>query len=479
MSGIVQNSELLVNDSGGGGGGGTVDQGVGGVSAWLVTGTVSVNEPVIVDAVNLDIRDLVFATDKVDASGSTGVGVTGPLTDTQLRATAVPISATTLPLPTGASTLAAQTQPGVDIGDVTINNASGASAVNIQDGGNIITVDGTITANAGTNLNTSLLNLETTQTSVKTAVEIIDNFISGSRGLVTEDNSAAIAASLSVIDDWDETDRAKVNTIAGQVGVQGASGISTALTQRVVLATDIALPAGTNAIGKLAANSGVDIGDIDITSIIPLTGATNLGKAEDAVHASGDVGIEALAVANEANTVFAADGDYVPFGTDREGSTRNIGNRAHDAADSGSPIKLGGRADTTFQTAVADGDRVDALFDVYGHLFVRKDHANLWSYHENSSSALTDTSVKAAPASGFSIYVTDIIISLGAATALNVFFEEGSTTILGPYYLEAVNGRSIHIGFQTPKKLTSATALTITTSAAVAHSIDVTGFIAP
>lgn len=32
---------------------------------------------------------------------------------------------------------------GVDIGDVTINNASGASAVNIQDGGNSLTVDGT------------------------------------------------------------------------------------------------------------------------------------------------------------------------------------------------------------------------------------------------------------------------------------------------------------------------------------------------
>lgn len=58
----------------------------------------------------------------------------------------LPISATSLPLPTGAATSALQTQPGVDIGDVTINNASGASAVNIQDGGNSITVDGTISA---------------------------------------------------------------------------------------------------------------------------------------------------------------------------------------------------------------------------------------------------------------------------------------------------------------------------------------------
>jgi hypothetical protein len=61
-------------------------------------------------------------------------------------------------LPTGAATLAAQTQPGVDIGDVTINNAAGASAVNIQDGGNAITVDGsvTVTQATGTNLHTVL-----------------------------------------------------------------------------------------------------------------------------------------------------------------------------------------------------------------------------------------------------------------------------------------------------------------------------------
>lgn len=37
-------------------------------------------------------------------------------------------------------------QPGVDIGDVTVNNTGGVSAVNIQDGGNSITVDGTVSA---------------------------------------------------------------------------------------------------------------------------------------------------------------------------------------------------------------------------------------------------------------------------------------------------------------------------------------------
>lgn len=46
----------------------------------------------------------------------------------------------------GELNVIATAQPGVDIGDVTVNNAAGASAVNIQDGGNSITVDGTVAA---------------------------------------------------------------------------------------------------------------------------------------------------------------------------------------------------------------------------------------------------------------------------------------------------------------------------------------------
>lgn len=48
----------------------------------------------------------------------------------------------------GEVNVLASAQPGVDIGDVTVNNAAGASAVNIQDGGNSLTVDGTV--NIGT-----------------------------------------------------------------------------------------------------------------------------------------------------------------------------------------------------------------------------------------------------------------------------------------------------------------------------------------
>lgn len=100
----------------------------------------------------------------------------------------------------------------------------------------------------------------------------------------------------------------------------------------------VGLNAGTNAIGKLTANSGVTIGAVEIaasqtlatvtnvatigTSVTPGTGASNLGKAEDAAHASGDVGIMALAVRETTPTDLSGNttnGDYEPLQVSRDG----------------------------------------------------------------------------------------------------------------------------------------------------------------
>ena len=170
-----------------------------------------------------------------------------------------------------------------------------------------------------------------------------------------------------------------------------------------------------------------------------------------------------------------------PLRTDPTGTTTQPvgGNVASDAVDSGNPVKIGGRAETTAITRVADGDRVDATFDTDGVQFVRMDHPQRWSYHENSSSALTDTTVLAAPGAGVCVFVQTVVASTGAATAWNMFLEEGTTTtVLGPWYLEAVAGRGFAFNFVPPRKLTANTSLTVTTSAAIAHSIDITGFTA-
>jgi hypothetical protein len=85
--------------------------------------TLAALESITVVATNLDIRDLAFATDKVDVGGSV-VALDAP-------------------------TLAA-------LESITVQNGAGAAAVNIQDGGNSITVDGTVELGA-----TSLAALET------------------------------------------------------------------------------------------------------------------------------------------------------------------------------------------------------------------------------------------------------------------------------------------------------------------------------
>lgn len=86
-----------------------------------------------------------------------------------------------------------------------------------------------------------------------------------------------------------------------------------------------ALASGTNTIGKLAANSGVDIGDVDVTSVTPGTAAGSLGKAEDTAHNSGDTGVAVWGVRNDfGNSFSGSDGDYTPFNVDAQGRLRTL-----------------------------------------------------------------------------------------------------------------------------------------------------------
>jgi len=64
---------------------------------------------------------------------------------------------------------------------------------------------------------------------------------------------------------------------------------------------------GTVILGAGASSIG------SITTVVPGTAATNLGKAEDAVAASGDTGVFALGVQRASPASNAANGDYVEF----------------------------------------------------------------------------------------------------------------------------------------------------------------------
>lgn len=71
----------------------------------------------------------------------------------------------------------------------------------------------------------------------------------------------------------------------------------------------------------------------------------------------------------------------LPGAISSSGAIAIEGDVAHDAVDSGNPIKIGGAADTTDTDAVANGDRVNAHFDQYGSIGVFISQRNNQSRH--------------------------------------------------------------------------------------------------
>lgn len=170
---------------------------------WDEVGINDSGNSITVDATNLDIRDLVN-TDVVTAELS---AVDNAVLDT--------IAAKDFATQTTLAAMNAKMVTGTDIGDVTINNAAGAAAVNIQDGGNAITVDGTVTAN--------------------------------------------LAAGTNNIGDIDVLSIAAGDNNIGNVDIVSGT-ITTVSTVTAVTAITNALPAGTNALGKLLPP------DVDVTA---------------------------------------------------------------------------------------------------------------------------------------------------------------------------------------------------------------------
>jgi hypothetical protein len=227
---------------------------------------------------------------------------------------------------------------------------------------------------------------------------------------------------------------------------------------------------------NLAAGAN-NIGDVDIAS--PLGAGTEAAALRVTV-ATDSTGVLSV---DDNGGVLTVDGTVTANLAAGTNTNEVVGDVAHDAAAAGNPVLAAGVAQANDDTAPpnrvsteSDATRLATDFD--GALYVRAGGPQVWSYHSNGSTALTDAVVHAAPGAGLSLYVTDIVFSSGAATAINAFFEEGVTTVLGPWYLEAVAGRGLAIHFNTPKKITANTALTVTTSAAIAHSVDVTGYTA-
>ncbi len=140
------------------------------------------------------------------------------------------------------------------------------------------------------------------------------------------------------------------------------------------------------------------------------------------------------------------------------------GNVAHDAADSGNPNKIGGRARSSEIAVVANDDRVDFVADLSGKQIVLL-YANPENFVSGAiTSAMTgttSTSLIAAPASGLRNYITQITVSNSHATiGTDIVIQDGSGgTTLYTIPAAALYGGAA-ITFPTPlRQPTTATAI--------------------
>jgi hypothetical protein len=227
---------------------------------------------------------------------------------------------------------------GVDIGDVTINNASGASAVNIQDGGNSITVDGTV----------SISGTVTVDTELPAAAALADN---------TANPTAPAVGAFGLVWDGATWDRMPGTAADGVT-------VNLAANNDVTVTGSVTANAGTNLnTSALALESGGNLA----------AAATSLGLLDNAV--SGNELQVDIVAALPAGTNNIGDVDVLTLPNVTLASTTNtievVGDAAAGAAVSGNPVLVGFRADTTVPTAVDDGDVVHPWTDEYGAQVVK------------------------------------------------------------------------------------------------------------
>ena len=203
--------EVVAGGGGGGGGPVTIADGddvtQGAVADAAVAAGAAGTNSAKLRRISADLSALltkVIAAPSTEAKQDTMIALlaaiagSGGLTDAELRASAVPVSAAALPLPAGAST---ETTLAAVLAKIIAAPATEAK----QDTGN-----------------TTLAN-------------ILAKIIAAP---ATEAKQDALNALVTIMSEWDETDRAKVNPVVGQAGVAAGAGNVDAKTQRVVVAAD-------------------------------------------------------------------------------------------------------------------------------------------------------------------------------------------------------------------------------------------------
>jgi len=279
---------------------------------------------------------------------------------------------------------------------------------------------------------------ETNSAAIKTAVEKIDDAISGSEmqvdivsdgaGLATAANQSTIIGHVDGIEGLLTTIDADTSTLSGAI-----SGSE--------MQVDIvgSLPAGTNTIGKLAANDGVDIGDVSINNTVTVNSELPSAVAlSDTLSNPTAPAVGAYLVGYEPNNTqwerikVTAQG-ILMVATDGSYPLDCSGNKAHDTVDSGNPLKIGFKAIAhgTNPAAVAVNDRTNWFANRHGIPWVIGGHPNIITLRANYTTAQTDAAIVTV-APGTKIVVTRCSVLVDNACSVDVQVRIGFATATTP-----------------------------------------------
>jgi hypothetical protein len=242
--------------------------------------------------------------------------VSGPLTDTQLRATAVPVS-------DGGGSLT------VD-GTVSVSGVGGQVEVT-GIGGSAVVVQGAIPHNTDATVAAPFLASAYASTAAPAAVSTDGNAVrlwadrngrlqvGDGGGSLTVDGS--VSASVSSL-----PGTTNAGATARTADYDTGAGTDTVTMFGIALPkSGGAVPGGTSSdpirVDPTGTTTQPVSGSVSVSgSVTPGTGAANLGKAEDAAAADGDVGVFVLSVRQDAPAgSTSADGDYQAIKTDSLG----------------------------------------------------------------------------------------------------------------------------------------------------------------
>lgn len=103
------------------------------------------------------------------------------------------------------------------------------------------------------------------------------------------------------------------------------------------------------------------------------------------------------------------------------------GDVAHDTADAGEPVKIGGKAITAWPTAVANADRANAITDKFGRQVVVGVPRDLRGKQKTQiTSSTSETTIVTAGAAGVFNDLYKLLITNTSATATNVTIRDAT-----------------------------------------------------